>query len=83
MNYFMIVKDLSDLNLQHLLINETITSRQDTLSLIQFLRLFKFNYQTIFKPKSFDSIFQLVISDLSWATIHAVLEVFNLGIFNF
>ena len=41
------------------------------------LQRFKYDYINLF-PSDSASIFNLMISDFSWAMIHAVLEVFNL-----
>lgn len=80
MNYAFIVKDSLNLEEFGLLINETITSRQDAYSIGDMLRLFKFNYLSIYPNAG--RIFQMVIVDLSWATIHATLEVLNLETVN-
>ena len=58
-------------------VSETITSRHDTSSIAKLPQRFKYDYMSLF-PSDSASIFKLLISDFSWATIHAVLEVFNL-----
>jgi hypothetical protein len=80
MNYAIIVKDSLMLESPGLLLNETITSRQDTYLIGEFFRLVKFNLWQLYESE--DKFGAIIICDLSWATIHAALEVFNLETIN-
>ena len=74
MNYAMKVKDANEFSLPGVVVNETITSRQDTFSILSMLNLFKFNCNLL---TSQQKLFQLVMCDMSWATVHASLEAFT------
>jgi len=74
MNYAIVAKNAKDLEKRSLLVNETITSGNDTFSLEQMFGKFRQSYYKLF---STDKIFTLMVCDLSWATIHASLHVFN------
>ena len=74
MNYVVLIKNLADLNHPGIVVNETITSH-DTMRIGEMFYLLKSNYK-----KKFGSAlkFRIIGMDLSWATIHAALEIFNL-----
>ena len=79
MNYAMITKNslkLNETDDRGLLINETITSRQDTYSIGEMLRLFKYNYLSLYPNE--EKIFSMILIDMSWASAHAAMEIFNL-----
>ncbi|CAF1060058.1 unnamed protein product, partial [Brachionus calyciflorus] len=76
LNYCMILKDSSRLAYpEYALINETSTSRHDAYQIGSMFRLVKNNYLKVTKEKSLK--FRLIMCDMSWPTIHAVLEIFN------
>ena len=76
MNYVFLIKDASDLdNIPGVMVNEVITSRQDTCRIGEMFHLLKHNFSKVFDTAL---SFRFVVLDLSWATIHAVLEVMNL-----
>ena len=69
------LKNLSNLNDPGVVINETATSRHDTTRIGEMFSLIKSNY----KKKFCASLkFRIIGMDLSWATIHAALEIFNM-----
>ena len=74
MNYVSLLKNFEDLNKPGIVINETITTRHDTTRLGEMFFFLKCNYK-----KKFGSplLFRIIGMDLSWATIHASLEIFN------
>jgi hypothetical protein len=75
-NNCFLLKDLSNYEgTPGIVVNETITSRQDTTRIGEMFYLLKCYFK-----KVFDSAlsFKYVVSDLSWATIHACLEILNL-----
>ena len=74
MNYVCKLKSFSDLSQAGVVINETITSRHDTTRLGEMFNLLKSN----FKKKHGALKFRIIGMDLSWATIHASLEIFNM-----
>ncbi len=80
MNYFMVVKDASDLNKRSLVVNESISSMQSTFGIKRMFDQFIENFRKLHSSQN--AIFQLVVCDLSWATIHAVLQCFNLELIN-
>ena len=75
MNYVTLLKNLSDWNQPGIIVNETITSRHDTSRIGEMFYLLKCSYR-----KKFGTAlkFRIIGMDLSWATIHAALEIFNL-----
>jgi hypothetical protein len=75
MNYVFLLKDISDLQKPATIINEVITSRHDTCRISEMFLLLKHNYRKLFDATL---IFRLIVLDLSWASIHAILEVLNL-----
>lgn len=78
MNYVFKLKNMSDLEIPGVVVNETITSRHDTDRISEILLLLKNNYR-----RKFGSLyFRLIGMDLSWATIHATLEVLNMETIN-
>jgi hypothetical protein len=74
MNYAIIAKNAKELDKRGLLVNETITSGNDTFALEQMFGKFQQSYYKLFNN---DKMFSLLVCDLSWATIHASLHVFN------
>ena len=68
------LKNLNDLNEPGVIVSETSTSKHDCARIGEMFHLFKSNYK-----KKFDSFlkFRIVGMDLSWATIHAALEMLN------
>lgn len=74
MNYAIVIKDLSNWEDSGLLVNEHISSRHDTAGVLDMLNLLKYNYNKIFDEKK---LFQIAMCDLSWSTIHGVLESLN------
>ena len=74
MNYVCKLKNLSDLSQPGVVINETTTSRHDTTRLGEMFNLLKANYKKIHGALKF----RIIGMDLSWATIHASLEVLNM-----
>ena len=75
MNYVFLLKDNSDFEKPATIINEVITSRKDTCRISEMFLLLKHNYRKLFDAAL---IFRLIVLDLSWASIHAILEVLNL-----
>ena len=75
MNYVFLLKDVSDFEKPAIIINEVITSRQDTCRIAEMFLLLKHNYRKLFDTTL---VFRLIVLDLSWASIHAILEIFNL-----
>jgi hypothetical protein len=69
------LKNFGDLNVSGVVVNETATSRHDTTSIGEMFYLLKSNFKKKFglPPK-----FRIIGMDLSWATIHAALEMFNM-----
>ena len=66
---------MGDLNEPGVVVNETSTSRHDATRIGEIFHLFRSN----FKKKFACSLkFRIVGMDLSWATIHAALEVLNM-----
>jgi len=75
MNYVMKVKNSADLSLPGLVINEMITTGQDTFSIRLMISTFMKN---VFKfHSSGTKLFPLVVCDMSWSTVHACLKEFN------
>ena len=54
--------------------SETVTSQHDTCRIGEMFHLLKHNYKKVFGTALF---FRYVVCDLSWATIHAMLETMN------
>ena len=52
------------------------TSRHDSFRIGEMFRLLRFNYNKIYQSRNLT--FRLIVSDLSWATIHAIVETLNL-----
>jgi hypothetical protein len=75
MNFVFILKDVSDLEKPGIIINEVITTRQDTCRISEMFLLLKHNYRKLFDTTL---VFRLIVLDLSWASIHAILEILNL-----
>jgi hypothetical protein len=75
MNFGFILKDVSDFEKPGIIINEVITSRQDTCRISEMFLLLKHNYRKLFDTTL---VFRLIVLDLSWASIHAILEILNL-----
>ena len=75
MNYVFLLKDVSDFEKPATIINEVITSKQDTCRISEMFLLYKHNYRKLFDTAL---VFRLIVLDLSWASIHAILEVLNL-----
>ena len=75
LNYTFMLRTLGDNAKRGIVINETVTSVHDTCRIGEMFHLLKHNYFKLYNADSF--VFRLVISDLSWATIHAALEVLN------
>lgn len=67
MNYVFILKDVSDFEKPAIIINEVITSRQDTCLIGEMFLLLKHNYRKLFDTTL---VFRLIVLDLSWASIH-------------
>lgn len=55
--------------------NETVTSQHDACRIGEMFNLLKYNYKKVFGTSIF---FRFVVCDLSWATIHAMIETMNL-----
>ena len=68
MNYVFILKDVSDFEKPGIIINEVITSRQDTCRISEMFLLLKHNYRKLFDTTL---VFPLIVLDLSWASKHA------------
>ncbi len=51
------------------------TSRQDTYQIKDFCSLFKADYEKRFQNNKL--AFRLIVSDYSWAAIHALIQTFN------
>jgi hypothetical protein len=75
MNYVMKVKNSADLSIPGLVINEFITSGQDTYSIRLMISTFMKNYFKLYSNGA--KLFQLVVCDMSWSTVHACLKEFN------
>jgi hypothetical protein len=74
MNYAIIAKNAKELDKRGLLVNETITSGNDTFSLEQMFGKFRQSYYKLYNT---DKMFSSLVCDMSWATVHASLHVFN------
>ena len=74
MNYVFKLKNFNDLDEPGVIVNETITSRHDTDRISEIFLLLKNN----FRRKHGDLCFRIIGMDLSWATIHASLEIMNM-----
>ena len=74
-NYVCMLKNSADLNEPGVVINEMSTSRHDTTRISEMFFLMKSNYK-----KKYGTFlkFRIIGMDLSWATIHAALEIFNM-----
>ena len=75
MNYVFLLKDLSDFQKPSVIINKVITIGQDTCRLSEMFLLLKHNYRKLFDTAL---VFRLIVLDLSWASIHAILEILNM-----
>ena len=75
LNYAMLVKDIGEDTLPGINVTEMVTSRHDTYSISEMFNLFIYNYNKMFPSDLL--IFRLLISDFSWATMHAALCSFN------
>ena len=75
MNYVFLLKDASDFDKPGTIVNEVITSRHDTCRIGEMFHLMKHNYRKLFDTTL---SFRLIVLDLSWASIHAALEVLNM-----
>ena len=75
LNYVMLLKDIGDSSLPGFNITEMCTSRHDTYSIGEMFNLFIFNYKKIYPNDNL--IFRLLISDFSYAIMHAALTCFN------
>ena len=73
--YVFLLKDASDFEKPATIINEVITSRHDTCRIGEMFHLLKHNYRKLFDTTL---SFRLIVLDLSWASIHAALEVLNM-----
>ena len=71
----MLVKDIGEDTLPGINVTEMVTSRHDTYSISEMFNLFIYNYNKMFPSDLL--IFRLLISDFSWATMHAALCSFN------
>ena len=69
-----LLKNFGDLNEPGITIMETSTSKHDAPRISEMFQLLKNNYRNKFgvAPK-----FRILGMDLSWATIHAALEILN------
>jgi hypothetical protein len=77
-NYAMIVKDVSRLkDKKHtgILVNEMVTSRHSTQQIEEMLHSFQTDYYSMTAITK--GIFKIVVSDMSWATVHAILFILN------
>lgn len=72
MNYAMLIRDSYNSDNRAVIINENISSQQNTLFINSIFTRIKFDYQTLY-PKE-NKIFQLIVCDLAWPTIHGVLQ---------
>ena len=75
LNYVMLVKDIGDPTIPGFNATEMATSRHDTFSISEMFNVFVYNYKKLFPSDLL--IFRLLISDFSWATMHAALTSFN------
>ena len=76
-NYFFLIKDLRKHNtpkFKSLLLNEMVSSQQDTASISSMLRIVKNNYEQKFKK---NLAYRTLVTDYSWASIHAIIESLN------
>jgi hypothetical protein len=64
-----------DLNKPSVVAKEMITRNHDSLRLSEMFLSLKFNYKKRFGE---NLIFRIIGMDLSWATIHAALNILNL-----
>lgn len=81
LNYFIICKDrnqfVQELNAEKsLLVSEMVTSRHTTFSTGNFLRFIKHDYETKYPNETL--YFRMIVSDYSWATMHAIVEALNI-----
>ena len=74
MNYVCKLKNFADLTQPGVVINETITSRHDTTRLGEMFYLLISNFEQKYRSLKF----RIISIDLSWATIHASLRMFNM-----
>ncbi|CAF0770120.1 unnamed protein product [Brachionus calyciflorus] len=77
LTYAMLLKDSTKLQEdgQNVLLNEMSTSRHDSYQIGTMFRLVKHNFYRLSNGKNLK--FRVLMSDFSWATIHAALEIFN------
>jgi hypothetical protein len=74
MNYVLKLKNFNHLDEPGVIVNETITSRHDTDRISEMFLLLK----NFFRRKHGNLSFRIIGMDLSWATIHASLEIMNM-----
>ncbi len=75
LNYVMLVININDLLQPDINITEMACSRHDVFAISEMFNCFRYNYLHLFPSENL--IFRLMISDFSWATMHAALHVFN------
>ncbi len=75
LNYGFYLKNFNDLEEDGILICEVVSSRHDTHMIGEMFSLLCHNYQTINNNRNLK--FRLIVSDFSWATIHAALKQMN------
>lgn len=76
LNYVMLIKDIGDSTMPGANVTEMATSVHDTFSISTMFNTFICNYKKVFPREQL--IFRLLISDFSWATMHAALCSFNM-----
>jgi hypothetical protein len=74
MNYVCLLKSFDDINKPSVVVKEMITSNHDTLRLSEMFLALNFNYKKRFGE---NLVFRIIGMDLSWATIHAALNILN------
>jgi hypothetical protein len=81
LNYFIICKDrkqfVQELNVEKsLLVSEMVTSRHTTFSIGNFFRFLKYDYESKYPSETL--YFRMIVTDYSWATMHAIVEALNI-----
>jgi hypothetical protein len=75
MNYVMLVKESLKNDSPSILITEMASSSQSTKAIAEMFQKTKYNFKSVFSSVT-NLQFKLMITDYSWATMHAAVEIF-------
>jgi hypothetical protein len=76
LTYGMIAQDLDNLHEdKYVLVSETTTSNDDTKSISKMFLNLLIDFQTLYKSEK--RLCRLLVTDLSWASIHAACKILN------